>query len=348
MLQTAVYVLTPTGLAPARQLARQLPAELFAARGLAEYLKQDEARLFERLLPLVEQTFARYRAHVFVCATGIAVRAIAPHLADKAADPAVVSLDDQGRFAVSLVSGHLGGANALVRQVAEVTGAQAVVSTATDLAGVPAVDLLAKELGLTMADVSRVKHVSSALLAGKEVARHDPGGLLDGYAEWLPARALEHAGDGPVVWVDYKVPPARDRLLALHPPVLWAGVGCRRGTPAMEILKLLHGALGEAGLARQSLAGLASVEDKADEPGLLEAAAVLKIPLTCYARTQLREMDVPNPSQRVMQAVGTPSVCEAAARKAAGEDGRLLIEKTKSDVATVAVALGVHRRTPWA
>lgn len=339
MPSLAIYALTPAGARLGAALARKLDGELFAKTGLTS-----DANPFDSLLPLVCDTFNRFEAHIFVCACGIAVRAVAPHLAAKDKDPAVVVVDDKGTFAVSLVSGHLGGSNALVQRLHELTGAIPVITTATDNAGMPSIDLLARQAGLRIADIGQVKHVSGALLAGITVPRHDPAGILDQWADYFPA-AEELPLHGPALWVDYRLPPRREMLLALHPPVLWAGVGCRKGTDAKDIINLITASLACAGLAAQSLAGLASVQAKAAEPGLLAAARELDLQLICYAESQLRDVRVPNPSEHVMNTLGTPSVSEAAALLAAG--GPLLLEKTASAASTVAVALDDSWRPAW-
>ncbi|MCK7510842.1 MAG: hypothetical protein MZV70_46760 [Desulfobacterales bacterium] len=171
---------------------------------------------FASLKTALAERFRAYRGHVCVMATGIVVRLLAGLLVHKAEDPAVVVVDEGGGFAISLVSGHLGGANALARQVAAVLGARPVITTATDVNGVPAVDVVALELGLAVENPEAIKAVNMALLAGEPIAGARPGGLLTG-------RAPGAVPDGTVaararVWVeDLHARPARGRARAAAP-----------------------------------------------------------------------------------------------------------------------------------
>ncbi len=341
--RTAVYGLTPRGAALAGRLARALRGTLYLPEALAH---RYDARPFRGLLPTVARSFHRYDRHVFVAAAGIVVRAVAPHIRAKDRDPAVVVLDTEGRFAVSLLSGHLGGANDLAREAAGITGGTPVITTATDTAGVTAWDLLAAECGLAIADLGAVKALNLASLNGDTVFvadSEDRLGLTDpaegqaGSVLRVNADALPE--DAPSVAVTWKaVPPPGPNRLVLHPRCLVAGVGCNRGTASREILDLLDRVLLEHGLARASLSALATIEAKRDEAGILEAAGALGVPLTFYSAGDLRGLPVPNPSSTVRHHMGVESVCEAAAMRRAGAD-RLLVPKVRSRNATLAMAL---------
>jgi cobalt-precorrin 5A hydrolase len=327
---TAIYAVTEKGVRLGRVLAAALPGQLYA---LAR-LNVPDAVPFASLARLVADTFAAHRAHIFICACGIAVRAIAAHLRDKAADPAVVCLDDAGRFAISLLSGHLGGANELARRVAGLTRAVPVVTTATDAAGAPAIELLARDLGLPLDNPVATRRINAALAAGDPVAVFDPLGLFSPPEE-TPEQV---APDAPLVLVDWRTGPQTPTRLFLRPRVLTAGVGCRRGTPAADILALLDQVCRERRLARGSLAALASIEAKRDEAGLLEAARILGLDIIFFTAGQLADISVPHPSKMVAKHMGVDSVCEAAAILATG-GGRLLAPKTRTGSSTVAIAL---------
>ncbi len=160
----AIYALTRQGLGLARRLAADLGGTTYAIRRLATRT----VRPFESLSTLLADTFRKYDGHVFVAATGIVIRCISACIGSKETDPAVVCLDQEGRFAVSLLSGHLGGANQLAVRCAKSAGGQAVVTTATDAAGVPSMDMLAVSRGLAMGNAGQVKVVNGALLDGPE------------------------------------------------------------------------------------------------------------------------------------------------------------------------------------
>jgi len=345
---TAIYALTPQGAQLGRALALQLDADLFVSERLGggEY---GERAAFDSLPPFVGAQFGHYSKHVFVAAAGIAVRCVAPLLKGKDRDPAVVALDQRGRFVVSLVSGHLGGANALARDIARITAGQAVVTTATDTEELPSLDVLAQEHGLAIANLDAVKSVNIALLSGETVQVYDPQGWL----RLTPAPGVEHPWSAhfrpvhdkaswidslPGVWVDHRVKEPDKDMLVLHPPCLAVGVGCKRGTPTRAILEAIAAVLDQAGLAQASVLALASITAKQDEDGLLEAAAVLGRGLFFYEPGELKDMKVPNPSERVLELMGVPSVSEAAALYCAGAE-TLLVEKTACNSVTVAVAL---------
>ncbi|MGP2440243.1 precorrin-3B C(17)-methyltransferase [Streptomyces sp. JW3] len=262
----------------------------------------------------VRAAFAECEQVVCFLATGAVVRLIAPLLGDKRTDPGVVCVDEAGRFAVSLVGGHRGGANDLAREVAEVLGAEPVVTTATDAVGVPGLDTLGLPVEGDVAGVTR------ALLDGAPVA-------LRAEVAWpLPPLPVGAAGQYTVRVTDRLVEGAA-REVVLRPPSLVVGVGASRGAPAEEVVGLVEGALAEAGLSPASVARLATVAAKAEEPGIVAAAERLGVPLVTYSAEELAEVAVPHPSDAPLAAVGTPSVAEAAALLAGGE---LLVPKRKS------------------
>ncbi len=299
---------------------------------------------FRSLAQLVARTFHSCDAHIFIGATGIAVRTIAPHLKSKTSDPAVVVLDHQGRFVISLLSGHLGGANALAGRIADLVDGTPVITTATDVEGVPAIDVLAGEQGLVIGNPERIRDVNGALVEGRPVAVQDPEDRLGLSQRTDLDRCFvrgANAGSGesaigPGVVVDVHVPGTRPELV-LHPRVLSVGIGCRRGVTEEQVAHALQTVLKEHGLAAGAVAGLASVDLKADENGLLLAAGTLGLDIYFYSVEDLKDMDVPNPSRRVEQHIGVRSVCEAAALKRAGKQ-ILLVPKQIVGPVTVAVA----------
>ncbi|MFE9648552.1 precorrin-3B C(17)-methyltransferase [Streptomyces sp. NPDC006365] len=262
----------------------------------------------------VRRAFAECEQMVCFLATGAVVRLVAPLLEGKASDPGIVCVDEGGRFAVPLVGGHGGGANELAHAVGELLGAQPVVTTATDAVGLPGLDTLGFPVEGDVATVTR------ALLDGEPVA-------LEAEVPWpLPPLPVTPTGPYTIRVSDRLVEPAAHEVV-LRPPSLVIGVGASKGAPVDEVLGNIEDALRDAGLSAKSVAELATVEAKADEPGLLEAAARLGVPLVTYSAEELAAVDVPNPSDAPLTAVGTPSVAEAAALVRGGE---LLVPKRKS------------------
>ncbi|MBV2355124.1 precorrin-3B C(17)-methyltransferase [Streptomyces sp. J2-1] len=262
----------------------------------------------------VRAAFAECEQLVCFLATGATVRLVAPLLASKAADPGVVCVDEGARFAVSLLGGHGGGANELALEVAGLLGAEPVVTTATDAVGLAGLDTLGLPYEGAVAAVSR------ALLDGEPVR-------LDAESAWpLPPLPTADHGACTVRVTDRDVTPG-EREVLLRPPSLVVGVGASRGVPEEEVLDLIAAALREAGLSAASVAELATVDAKSEEPGLVAAAARLGVPLVPHPAGELAEVPVPNPSEAPRAAVGTPSVAEAAALRGGGE---LLVPKRKS------------------
>ncbi|MFD6494510.1 precorrin-3B C(17)-methyltransferase [Streptomyces sp. NPDC060188] len=267
----------------------------------------------------VRRAFAECDQLVCFLATGAVVRLVAPLLADKASDPGVVCVDEAGRFAVSLVGGHTGGANELAREIGELLGAEPVVTTATDAVGMPGLDTLGLPVEGDVAGVSR------AVLDGEPV-------VLDTETVWplpaLPPNVGSPARDGAaVIRVSDRAQGPAAREVVLRPPSLVVGVGASRGAPVDEVLGLVEEALADAGLCVRSVAELATVDAKSQEPGILGAAARLGVPVVTRTAGELAAVTVPNPSDAPLAAVGTPSVAEAAALAGGGE---LLVPKRKS------------------
>lgn len=340
----AIWVLTPHG----RDLAEKLRklsdgVVVYCSRHLYPVGCGLAAQPFDGLIAAVQEGFRCFDGHIFIMASGIVVRAIGPLLGHKATDPAVVGVDDRGKFAISLLSGHIGGANRLAARTAELLGATAVITTATDVNGRPAIDILAAERGLAIENPAALKVVNMALLTGGVLRVFDPHDLLmdglDGQAEPVEREALALSdGTRPGVYVDDGVVPLPGDVLILRPLSLVAGIGCNRNTPKEEIRGFLEEVLAAQGLALSSLHSIASIDVKSDEPGLVALAADLGVPLHFYSRNALNRIGhVPNPSRMVQQHVGVPSVCEAAAILAARQ-GRLIVAKQKSAQVTVAVA----------
>ncbi|MFJ6388485.1 precorrin-3B C(17)-methyltransferase [Streptomyces sp. NPDC091972] len=276
----------------------------------------------------VRRAFAECEQLVCFLATGAVVRLVAPLLGDKASDPGVVCVDEGGRFAVSLVGGHGGGANELAHEVGELLGAQPVVTTATDAVGVPGLDTLGLPVEGAVAAVSR------ALLDGESVTLHNESG-------WpLPALPVSSEGAYGVRVTDRLVELSGQEVV-LRPPTLVVGVGASKGAPAEEVLELIEGSLREAGLSPRSVAALATVDAKAGEPGIVAAAERLGVPLVTHPAEELAAVEVPNPSDAPLTAVGTPSVAEAAALLGGGE---LLVPKRKSAASPAMATCAVVRR----
>ncbi|MFJ5994644.1 precorrin-3B C(17)-methyltransferase [Streptomyces sp. NPDC092370] len=300
-----------------------------AARDRLAAAWPDRTRVYEGPVgDAVRTAFAQCEQLVCFLATGAVVRLVAPLLSGKTEDPGVVCVDEGGRFAVSLLGGHAGGANELAREVGEVLGAEPVVTTATDAVDLPGLDTLGLPVEGDVAAVSR------ALLDGEAVA-------LRAEVAW-PLPPLPVTDEGPyTIRLTDRLVEAAGREAVLRPPTLVVGVGASKGAPVEEVLGLVEDTLREAGLSPASVAELATVDAKAAEPGIVEAARRLAVPLVTYSAEELAGVDVPNPSDAPLAAVGTPSVAEAAALVGGGE---LLVPKRKSAARPAMATCAVVRR----
>lgn len=320
-MSRAYLAFTEKGMALAHRLARALPGSVSrcGAGGV-------------RLAEWTGTQFAQADALIFVGAAGIAVRAIAPHCKSKATDPAVVVLDECGRFAVPLLSGHLGGANALARALAEACGAIPVITTATDANGVFAVDEWAKAQGCAVLEPERIKLVSGALLAGHTVRL-----ASDWPVQGTPPAGVDSARTPAEADFALTLSPAGDAL-HLVPRIGVLGIGCRRGTCAEQLEAAFADFCARHSLAPACIAAAASIDLKADEAGLLAFCRAHGWPITFYSAEQLRALSGPfTPSPFVQSVTGVDNVCERAAVLASG--GCIRIPKQAGGGVTFALAL---------
>ena len=301
-------------------------------------------------------------ALLFVGAAGIAVRAIAPHVASKANDPAVVAIDEAGRFAVPLLSGHLGGANELAQTVARVAGAIPVITTATDVRGVWAVDTWALRAGLAVSNPEAIKRVSARLLSGGRVALYSdmpisgqpPEGVdiasdraradivvspFAGANAGASVCAAETTGEVVLAGETGKPAGVRAQAPASEPlrlivPCIVAGIGCRRGACAEAIGEAFLLACGQAGISPSAVREVATIDVKAHEEGLLAFCRARNIPLATYSADELSQVDGSvSPSDFVRATVGVDNVCE---RAALADGGKLIFPKLAHGGVTVA------------
>jgi len=300
------------------------------------------------LRDLVTGLWPQVSGFICIMASGIVVRLVAPLLAGKDTDPAVVVMDDAGKFAISLLSGHLGGGNELAERAAFITGARAVITTATDVHGLPSFDMLAKDNGWTIEELSRVKTLNSLLLDEEEIAVVDATGQVRSYFHGRGrlsfhdsfVAGLRSGAKGFLFVTSSIIPPQlqSEGLLVLRPKNLLLGIGCNSGTTADEILEVVFANLKRLFLSAASLRAVGTAEAKRDEPGLVAAAAQLGVQLRCYTSSELNAVAVPSPpSGHALAAIGATGVAEPAALLASG-GGRLLLQKVKSGNVTLAIA----------
>ncbi len=331
-MKTAVLTIMPAGATMARCVADFLNADRFACREI------DGFKFVDSLQVLMQQEFNRYDAWVFVGAAGICVRTIAPWIGDKHTDPAVVCVDSAGRWVIPVVSGHVGGANELAERIACATGATAVVTTQSDNAGLWALDTIGRRFGWAVR--------TAGISMNEAISRYVGGARVALLIEIRGAGALwmeRTAADNVAICYDRtKIPADAELIIALScsdlhfdkpllqyiPRAVSIGVGCRRGCAPDGVADAIRGAIARAGLAAEAVAAVATVEQKAGEPLVEALCRAFGAEKRIFTAAELATVAVPNPSERAREAVGTPSVSEAAAILAS-KGGELLVEKQK-------------------
>lgn len=362
-MKTAIILISKAGLNVAQLLLGELPeSEIFTTQHESGCTHIDSAGSF------TAENFNRYDAFIFIGAMGICVRSIAPCVKNKYIDPAVVCVDCTGKYAISVLSGHIGSANELTNTVAGILGAEPVVTTQSDLTDLWALDTLPKRFNWQPVIVSE----SSAMLMAKlaktpeEIIRAymnepislfvagKPTALLltvrDEGTEWLEAHLPSHvevfyhfkdiklSRFELLLCVSPQVPMIDEMpMICYMPRMVHVGIGLsRQAGPALKVQDAIIDTLGEHGIYFTAVASISTIDAKSDEP--VVKALKKKRPVQFYTAQELAQVDVPHPSKTVLKHMGTPSVCEAAALLSSGNT-ELLVSKKKGENYTVAVAI---------
>lgn len=359
----AVVAITKHGVSIARELETQL------GQVLAIYYPQklahgdEESRgihcFAESVVVHVPTLFSSYRGLIGIFSLGAMIRLIAPLLKDKKTDPAVVVIDDRAEFVISVLSGHLGGANDLTRMVAHALHATPVITTASDVGQTLAVDLLGRNFGWEIDNFDKVTQVSAAVVNEERIALIQEAGERNWwtYDKPLPAHiqvfhtldeARDTAFDAALI-ITPRLLSADESALFLRngvlyrPKVMVLGIGCNRGTEASEIESVVRAVLQEVGLAIGSVRNIATIDKKADEVGLIALCQKFRWPMVTYTAGELNTVAIPNPSSVVFEYVGAYGVAEPAARLSARASD-WVVEKVRSGNVTVSVCMATQDR----
>lgn len=281
--------------------------------------------------PVYGSCFSWAEAMIFVGSCGIAVREIAPFVKDKRTDPAVICIDELGTFVIPLLSGHIGGANALARRLAAGLSATAVITTATDIHGKFSVDTWAAEQGYRIGSMQAAKAVSAGILE-----RDIPLCSDFPIAGTLPTGVFSGNSGAIGICVTYRQQTPFENTLCIFPPVLHLGIGCRKNTPCGAIRDAVNAVFQANRLELRAVKCAASIDLKADEPGLLEYCREAGLPITFYTAERLQSVEGTFTSSAfVKKTTGVDNVCERAAMIGAEN---LIVRKTAMGGVTVAVA----------
>lgn len=348
MSKTVIIASTDRGVALGNRIRTEFPKSL-----LVSTRPHEQATQIESIAAFLENNFSAFDTLIFVGALGICVRSIAPYLQDKQSDPAVINMDDSGRFVQAVVSGHIGGANDITRKVAAAIGAQAVITTSSDLQELWALDTLAKEFGWKATPSADMNSIISLFVNNKRTAL-----LLDikdkgtAYLEKsLPAftdvyydfQQIDLSQYELLIAVTYKTYSLRIPVLHFHAPVLHVGMGCSRDIETDQLEASVYEQLGIQQLATAAIKTIGSIDVKHDETAFIALAEKLQVPFITYTAEELNTQQVVNPSEVVMSKLGVHSVSEASAMLSS-RNQELLLEKQKITVPsgkkhTIAIAL---------
>jgi len=351
----AVVAITKHGVEIARRLGEQMPdVQVYYTNKFAKGDEEEKGiRLFSgNVRLLVPSLFTSYRGLIFIVSLGAVVRMIAPHVKDKKTDPAVVVIDDKGEHVISVLSGHLGGANELTRQIAHLLQAHPVITTASDVQKTIAVDLFGRSFGWVWESDEKLTPVSAAVVNEQHVAIVQESGEQNWwqYDTPLPANIRVY----PTIGAALAAKPAAalvvtHRLLTkeeeailqngvlYRPKVIVLGIGCNRGTSAEEIETVIRETLTELQFSLKSVKALCTIDLKKDEAGLLEVAQKYGWEFVYYTAEQLNRVPIEQPSETVFRYTGAYGVSEPAAKLYSGS--QLALVKKKSGNVTISVAV---------
>ncbi len=339
MERVAVVAITKNGVKTGRRLGELYPDWTVHAPSKLDDGQGGVSWFAEPTPETVGRLFASTDGLVCIFSLGAVIRLVAPHMKSKKTDPAIIVIDDSAEFVISTLSGHLGGANELARDIGSRIGATPVITTAADVNKTIAVDLVGRKEGWRIDGDEHVTRVSAMMVNGEKIGLLQKAGKrgIIGDGRVLPANVTvcssvaeiaESGCAGALVIADTDVGAMSVPTVVYRPRSLVVGVGVHRDTPPSKIIESLESTLRSNSLSPMCVARLVSVKKPVDVAGLEEAARTLKVDLELIDREKLARIEAPNPSETVERLEGTPSVSEAAAL-ASSRGGRLIVQKHK-------------------
>ena len=289
--------------------------------------------------------FYEYDAIIAIMASGILIRSISDLINSKTSDPAILNIDENGKFVISILSGHLGGANKLTLKISDLIGAQAVITTSTDVNNKLGIDVLASDLYLSIDNTSEILYFNKAILAGKEILfTVNSDGNYDYLFEYINDNTLEMNVS---IYFSSKVKngdilvQCDKHEITLSPYRIVFGIGCRRGKSQHEIYDAIKKVLNQLNMHESRINKFSSAEIKKDEEGILKLSDELNIPVEFVEIEKLKDFksDDIQESEFVKSKFGIPGVCEPSALIIAGDDSELIYKKTAFNGVTVSVAI---------
>lgn len=330
-MKTVLFTYSRHGCDTARKILSSFKETEFKAYTMERFADADFLPILRDNNDLYGEMFEWADAMIFVSSCGIAVRKISPYIKDKCKDPAVICVDDLGKFVIPVLSGHIGGANELAKKIADKLGALAVITTATDINNKFSADAWAAKCGFVIDSMSLAKEVSATILESDipvfsdfPVALPYPSGTYTGKSGELG------------IFISYKKEKPFKKTLNIIPPCLNLGIGCRKGTKAETIGEAVDSVLKKYNIDRRAIKRVASIDLKANEEGLLEYCTKNGLEIFFYTAEELKKAEGNFTSSSFVESVtGVGNVCE---RAAFCSGGKIIVPKTCVNGVTVAIA----------
>ena len=332
-MRTAIYCVSKTGYKTCLKVKENVYNNLhiYVSGRVANLLNLENENienLFiinERVPILLEKTFNKYDLHIFVAATGAVVRIIEGKFKSKDTDPAVITIDDHANFVISLLSGHLGGANEECKKIANGIGAIPVITTASDVGGKIAVDTLSQKIKAKLNDLDGAKRVTSLIVNGENVSLHLPKNIVNNYENSAGAIIVSNRKN--------------IEISKIIPQNIFIGIGCKRGVSKEHIIEKLKYAMDKQNLELSAIKMAASAWVKSDETGLLEAMKELDIPIKFFEKEEILKLEdlIEEKSEYVKKTIGVYGVSEPCAFLASSGKGAFLAKKIKLDGMTLSI-----------
>lgn len=317
----AIYCFTSKGRVTAEKIIGKIAeCDIFSKEKYAD--KNDI--IFHSLGELLKENFSKYKVHIFISATGIAVRSIAGLIKSKESDPAVIVIDDSGNFVIPILSGHLGGANAESERLAEILNAIPVITTASDNGGKTAVDTISQKIKCKIENMERAKKVTALIVNNEKVLLKIPDNIVTDKDTNVA---------GAVIVSNRK----QLEISKLIPKNLIVGIGCRKDISKEAVINAISTIFEKFNLEIEAIKKFSSVWVKAQEKGLLEAVEYFQKDIEFHSKEEVEKVDIEHRSEFVEKTIGVKGVSEPCAYLSSCRQGQFIVKKEICSGVTISI-----------
>ncbi len=321
MNNQAIFCVTENGIEIAKKINEKIPSDVF----VIEKFNKNFGISFTSLKEVVNENFKKYKYLIFIMATGIVTRIIAPHILKKDADPAVISIDEQGNFVIPLLSGHLGGANNQSKKIANIINSIPVITTATDVSGKIAVDTLAENLNCKLDSLESAKKVTSLILQNKEISIDLPKNI-----------EVNNKNAEGIILITNK---NNIEITKIIPQNICVGIGCKKGMKVEDLEIFVNEVSNNFNLNIESIKNLNSCWIKQEEEGLLKLSKLINRKINFFSKEEIEEFEnlIEEKSDFVKNTIGVYGVSEPCAYLGSNRKGKFLVKKIKKQGMTLSL-----------